>query len=1075
MDFTFDGLCIYFYITDILFIIARVSKKLSGAISLEMETVKIKTEPLDADEDFDQIIREEVIIKSESEMDYTSPPCEEPEEQLMFKSKEDIEIVEPPPEPVTPTRSQKNQLNYDSTLNHCTFCNMFFKCRTSLKLHERNCNQKNDCHLCGHKFVTSYALNTHVNKIHNRRTKVMKSSEDSTNCKIGRPPNTIPNKGLNQCDICSLEFSNTRNLNNHKKKHNTCQQCGEHFKVHDELMNHLCPNAAVKVEIEEQYDLGETPKNTIFKATTSTDRLVSKPIGENFNAAENEDAANIANDNLTINSKARNGFSVVTKDTDFEAFVQQMLIGFTKNSKASINGDEVSRDIEHEVIAKEEIDVKDDVTQLDDAIFDRRNNDLKHITTKSIDPAPLIKEEPMDYDDQPTKPLIPFLLPFIKDERQDPEQNPNEDDFTDFLLEELFDRKLKSLAKVQKETKFNSNGLGFKVKKEIPLQKHPNFGTKNIHQAKKSTSGKKFTKQSDEINSKSKRKAGPHKIREDISENLTPPLEKNNIVKEPSTVQPRKELKSIKESKFQPLLTLKDKNSGEPPIKHQRKNYLQTKPLPQYEIKSENNVPAGFVNYDTILAESENNLIADDGKIPAPFVKSELDNSLKDDNQHFSLKNDGETNQPLLKVPDIPMDAEIDFEEAIQSNMLPNIKHVDHVIKSLTEEYKKAEQFKRIEPILEPPVVGASSTAMAPLDPAVVYPTLENGEDKKLSPEAIEARNRPCSLFFPMLDDTQVYNMVANALHEKYRYVWICPICPRQYTNIRPFKKHLLTIHFRSKEELEGKSFELRPELVFESTSDETFCHLCHVNLADNMSLRKHQIELHKEQDLTLNKKKKPLLHKCYICSKLCSTRSILAEHMKSDCGNNPQYACNVCDKKFHTKSTLNLHKTMHTGELPHSCSFCQKRFRTRGQLTVHTRTHTGEKPFPCKVCGQRFTHRETLIAHLSRHIDMKRYKCYGCDQFFSCISGLKTHRTTRPQTCGLVKLNARAVGPRVRVIKGNVIFEPQPVYNARLLKSEKNYQESYILDHNYHIKDPNHHKKVPKQTAKSDVIVVPQ
>lgn len=85
------------------------------------------------------------------------------------------------------------------------------------------------------------------------------------------------------------------------------------------------------------------------------------------------------------------------------------------------------------------------------------------------------------------------------------------------------------------------------------------------------------------------------------------------------------------------------------------------------------------------------------------------------------------------------------------------------------------------------------------------------------------------------------------------------------------------------------------------------------------------------------------------------------------------------------------------------------------------------------QVCSQRFTHRETLIAHLSRHIGMKRYKCYGCDKHFSCISALKTHREIRPDTCGKVKFNPRAIGPRVRVVRGNVIFEPQPEINPYL------------------------------------------
>lgn len=85
------------------------------------------------------------------------------------------------------------------------------------------------------------------------------------------------------------------------------------------------------------------------------------------------------------------------------------------------------------------------------------------------------------------------------------------------------------------------------------------------------------------------------------------------------------------------------------------------------------------------------------------------------------------------------------------------------------------------------------------------------------------------------------------------------------------------------------------------------------------------------------------------------------------------------------------------------------------------------------QICSSGFTHRETFISHLSRHIGLKRYKCYGCDKKFACISALRTHRKIRQDTCGKVKMNARAIGPRVRVVKGSVHFEPQPEVNHYL------------------------------------------
>lgn len=48
-------------------------------------------------------------------------------------------------------------------------------------------------------------------------------------------------------------------------------------------------------------------------------------------------------------------------------------------------------------------------------------------------------------------------------------------------------------------------------------------------------------------------------------------------------------------------------------------------------------------------------------------------------------------------------------------------------------------------------------------------------------------------------------------------------------------------------------------------------------------------------------------------------------------------------------------------------------------------------------------------------------------------VSGLRAHRRLRPDTCGKVKFTARAHGPRVRVIRGEVIFESHPEHNGYL------------------------------------------
>lgn len=305
----------------------------------------------------------------------------------------------------------------------------------------------------------------------------------------------------------------------------------------------------------------------------------------------------------------------------------------------------------------------------------------------------------------------------------------------------------------------------------------------------------------------------------------------------------------------------------------------------------------------------------------------------------------------------------------------------------------------------------------------------------------------PPSLYLPISSKMDVDLVQARCQNPNFIYKFICPYCLTDYEWKRSLKSHLskahnLTMRDMEKINVQAKAFkneeitiEVIPPIKKEDISE------------DNNDSQSESESMHADtSNSSTTTSPTPIKMSAfktnkvgYICSKCgrkCSSKTMLNDHISANCSREPQYNCLQCPKKFYSHGTLQCHLTIHTGELPHKCNYCDKRFRTRGQVTVHHRTHTGERPFVCQVCTQRFTHRETLIAHLSRHIGMKRYKCYGCDKHFSCVSALKTHRELRGDTCGKVKFNPRAIGPRVRVIRGNVVFEAQPEFNA-YLKSE--------------------------------------
>ncbi|KAH8334662.1 hypothetical protein KR059_012896 [Drosophila kikkawai] len=294
-----------------------------------------------------------------------------------------------------------------------------------------------------------------------------------------------------------------------------------------------------------------------------------------------------------------------------------------------------------------------------------------------------------------------------------------------------------------------------------------------------------------------------------------------------------------------------------------------------------------------------------------------------------------------------------------------------------------------------------------------------------------------------------------RATNPLYGFLWKCPFCNRSYDQNYAIRMHLISNHNISQEQLSILKVILMPYKCKYKVSHRSKQNLFNLFISV-LSQDSPPVESNQQQvpnpcsdgkfvnvaplrmDATVSTPTTPPI--VVGATKVLPPTNLKpdkppkrARPSKKTTEKCTEFQCTECSKTFTTFGALRIHKTIHTGELPHKCDYCEKRFRTPGQVRVHHRRHTGEKPFKCKVCSLDFTHRETLISHLSRHIGMKRYKCYGCDKYFVVVSGLRAHRRLRPDTCGKVKFTARAHGPRVRVVRGEVLFEPHPEHNGYL------------------------------------------
>ncbi|XP_066458691.1 oocyte zinc finger protein XlCOF8.4-like [Eleutherodactylus coqui] len=126
-------------------------------------------------------------------------------------------------------------------------------------------------------------------------------------------------------------------------------------------------------------------------------------------------------------------------------------------------------------------------------------------------------------------------------------------------------------------------------------------------------------------------------------------------------------------------------------------------------------------------------------------------------------------------------------------------------------------------------------------------------------------------------------------------------------------------------------------------------------------------------------------------------------ECQKAPTGKKP-FSCSECSQCFTLKSTLNVHRRIHTTEKPYSCSECGKSYHQKSRLIGHQRTHTGEKPFSCPECGKCFTIKSVLVKHQKTHTGEKPYSCSECGKSFHQKSDLighhRTHTGEKPFSC---------------------------------------------------------------------------
>lgn len=75
-------------------------------------------------------------------------------------------------------------------------------------------------------------------------------------------------------------------------------------------------------------------------------------------------------------------------------------------------------------------------------------------------------------------------------------------------------------------------------------------------------------------------------------------------------------------------------------------------------------------------------------------------------------------------------------------------------------------------------------------------------------------------------------------------------------------------------------------------------------------------------------------------------------------------FECDICHKKYTTKSVLTKHKRIHNKL---NCTKCNIKFMQSEELQEHLKIHNVIRPFACSLCDNSFSLKKNLITHMKR------------------------------------------------------------------------------------------------------------
>lgn len=228
-------------------------------------------------------------------------------------------------------------------------------------------------------------------------------------------------------------------------------------------------------------------------------------------------------------------------------------------------------------------------------------------------------------------------------------------------------------------------------------------------------------------------------------------------------------------------------------------------------------------------------------------------------------------------------------------------------------------------------------------------------------------------------------------IHDQQNHEFLCHLCERQFDSQRCFSRHINA-----------------PECMSATSSSASSSQECPFENITLNELNNHPPSQQKREET--EDKTKTL--KCPHCTKVCSAKNHLTNHLKSHAIKIEEtISCKTCQVRFKSKDQFSKHECkeffcnrcktyfkdrplydehmIENHSSTDTCQFCDKKFTTTSSLLSHLKTHTTIN-FTCEKCKITVNSRKLLEKH--NCIIKKRYFCEICKKSFENIINLKNH-----------------------------------------------------------------------------------